>query len=68
MSLLCSCKDSSAIKMMLYSSSFDTLNSAFIGVHKEIQANGLDIGGGALRKEQELRNDHHSCVMLCGCF
>merc|ERR1719483_559493 len=38
--LLCWCPDSSAIKKkMLYSSSFDTLKRAFVGVHKEIQAN-----------------------------
>merc|ERR1712002_418863 len=39
--LLCWCPDSSAIKKkMLYSSSFDTLKRAFVGVHKVIQANG----------------------------
>merc|ERR1712059_20316 len=38
--LLCWCPDSSAIKKkMLYSSSFDTLKRAFVGVHKVIQAN-----------------------------
>merc|ERR1711887_76450 len=41
--LLCWCPDSSAIKKkMLYSSSFDTLKRAFVGVHKVIQANGQD--------------------------
>merc|ERR1711970_1575865 len=41
--LLCWCPDSSAIKKkMLYSSSFDTLKRAFVGVHKVIQANGYD--------------------------
>ena len=41
--LLCWCPDSSAIKKkMLYSSSFDTLKRAFVGVHKVIQANGHD--------------------------
>merc|ERR1711936_601384 len=29
-------------KKMLYSSSFDTLKRAFVGVHKVIQANGYD--------------------------
>merc|ERR1711997_240590 len=39
--LLCWCPDSAAIKKkMLYSSSFDTLKRAFVGVHKVIQANG----------------------------
>jgi len=38
--LLCWCPDSSAIKKkMLYSSSFDTLKRAFVGVAKIIQAN-----------------------------
>merc|ERR1711910_33125 len=38
--LLCWCPDSAAIKKkMLYSSSFDTLKRAFVGVHKVIQAN-----------------------------
>ena len=33
--LLCWCPDSAAIKKkMLYSSSFDTLKRAFVGVHK----------------------------------
>jgi len=38
--LMCWCPDSSKIKKkMLYSSSFDTLKRAFVGVHKVIQAN-----------------------------
>merc|ERR1711971_21119 len=41
--LLCWCPDSAAIKKkMLYSSSFDTLKRAFVGVHKVIQANGQE--------------------------
>merc|ERR1712020_170522 len=41
--LLCWCPDSAAIKKkMLYSSSFDTLKRAFVGVHKVIQVNGHD--------------------------
>merc|ERR1712241_160105 len=40
--LLCWCPDSAAIKKMLYSSSFDTLKRAFVGVHKVLQANGHD--------------------------
>ena len=41
--LLCWCPDTAAIKKkMLYSSSFDTLKKAFVGVHKVIQSNDVD--------------------------
>lgn len=37
------CPDSAKIKKkMIYSSSFDTLKKAFVGVHKVIQSNGVD--------------------------
>jgi len=37
------CPDSAKIKKkMIYSSSFDTLKKAFVGVHKVIQSNGMD--------------------------
>jgi cofilin len=37
------CPDSAKIKKkMIYSSSFDTLKKAFVGVHKVIQSNGAD--------------------------
>jgi len=41
--LMCWCPDNARIKKkMIYSSSFDTLKRAFVGVHKVIQANGQD--------------------------
>lgn len=41
--LMCWCPDSAKIKKkMIYSSSFDTLKKAFVGVHKVIQSNGVD--------------------------
>merc|ERR1712080_543312 len=41
--LMCWCPDNARIKKkMVYSSSFDTLKRAFVGVHKVIQANGQD--------------------------
>lgn len=41
--LLSWCPDSAKIKKkMIYSSSFDTLKKAFVGVHKVIQSNGVD--------------------------
>ena len=37
------CPDTAKIKKkMIYSSSFDTLKKAFVGVHKVIQSNGVD--------------------------
>lgn len=37
------CPDTAKIKKkMIYSSSFDNLKKAFVGVHKVIQANGVD--------------------------
>ncbi len=37
------CPDTAKIKKkMIYSSSFDTLKKAFVGVHKVIQSNGPD--------------------------
>merc|ERR1711981_385294 len=41
--LMCWCPDNARIKKkMAYSSSFDTLKRAFVGVHKVTQANGQD--------------------------
>eukprot|EP00095_Tigriopus_kingsejongensis_P007305 maker-scaffold431_size173393-snap-gene-0.21 protein:Tk07305 transcript:maker-scaffold431_size173393-snap-gene-0.21-mRNA-1 annotation:"conserved hypothetical protein" len=41
--LMAWCPDSAKIKKkMIYSSSFDTLKKAFVGVHKVIQSNGID--------------------------
>jgi cofilin len=37
------CPDTAKIKKkMIYSSSFDTLKKAFVGVHKVIQSNDVD--------------------------
>ena len=61
--LLCWCPDTAAIKKkMLYSSSFDTLKKAFVGVHKVRR--GCELAGSYQDCYQVLQANGHDDVEM----